>query len=84
MLYAVSYQSGEEDAAKMTHMHFGHAQYLPIALPLFALLAGALALLLITGSPEAVTRLRFLQNVACGFPAPRSSAVDSQLHRECL
>ncbi len=31
----------------MTHMHFGHAQYLPIALPLFALLAGALALLLI-------------------------------------
>jgi uncharacterized membrane protein len=28
-------------------MHFGHAQYLPIALPLFALLAGALALLLI-------------------------------------
>jgi uncharacterized membrane protein len=47
MLYAVSYRSGEEDAAKMTHMHFGHAQYLPIALPLFALLAGALALLLI-------------------------------------
>ena len=28
-------------------MHFGHSQYLPIALPLFALLAGALALLLI-------------------------------------
>ena len=28
-------------------MHFGHTQYLPIALPLFALLAGALALLLI-------------------------------------
>ncbi|MGH6813952.1 MAG: DUF1614 domain-containing protein [Methylocella sp.] len=28
-------------------MHFGHAQYLPIALPLFALLAGALTLLLI-------------------------------------
>jgi len=23
-----------------------------------------------TGSPEAVTRLRFPQNVACGFPAP--------------
>jgi hypothetical protein len=44
MLYAVSYRSGEEDAAKMTHMHFGHAQYLPIALPLFALLAGALLL----------------------------------------
>src|SRR5262245_49489389 len=36
-----------------------------------------------TGSPEAVTRPRFPQNVACGFPAPRSSAVDSQ-HRECL
>jgi uncharacterized membrane protein len=29
------------------HMHFGHAQYLPIAPPLFALLAGALILLLI-------------------------------------
>ena len=28
-------------------MHFGHVQYLPIAPPLFALLAGALALLLI-------------------------------------
>ena len=28
-------------------MHLGHAQYLPIPLPLFALLAGALALLLI-------------------------------------
>src|ERR1019366_6889421 len=37
-----------------------------------------------TGSPEAVARLRFPQNVACGFPAPRSSAVDSQLHRESL
>ena len=33
--------------AKRTQMHFGHTQYLPIALPLFALLAGALALLLI-------------------------------------
>jgi uncharacterized membrane protein len=33
--------------AKWTHMHFGHTQYLPIALPLFALVAGALALLLI-------------------------------------
>ncbi len=31
-----------------------------------------------TGSPEAVARLRFPQIVACGFPAPRSSAVDSQ------
>ena len=31
----------------MLHVHFGHTQYLPIALPLFALLAGALALLLI-------------------------------------
>src|SRR5216683_3808364 len=31
-----------------------------------------------TGSPEAVARLRFPQNVACGFPAPRSSAVGSQ------
>jgi hypothetical protein len=31
-----------------------------------------------TGSPEAVARLRLPQNVACGFPAPRSSAVDSQ------
>ena len=37
----------------------------------------------ITGSPEAVTRPRFPQNVACGFPAPRSSTVDLQ-HRECL
>jgi hypothetical protein len=33
--------------AKGTRMHFGHAQYLPIALPLFALLAGALTVLLI-------------------------------------
>ena len=32
----------------------------------------------ITGSPEAVAHLRFPQNVACGFPALRSSAVDSQ------
>src|SRR6516225_11501844 len=32
-----------------------------------------------TGSPEAVARLRFPQNVACGFPAPRSSVVVSQL-----
>ena len=31
----------------MLHVHFGHTQYLPTALPLFALLAGALALLLI-------------------------------------
>src|SRR5664279_2890499 len=31
-----------------------------------------------TGSPEAVTRLRLPQNVACGFTAPRSSAVGSQ------
>ena len=35
------------DPAKGTRMHFGHAQYLPIALPLFALLAGALTVLLI-------------------------------------
>ena len=31
-----------------------------------------------TGSPEAFARLRFPQNVACGFTAPRSSAVGSQ------
>src|SRR5262245_29245474 len=31
-----------------------------------------------TGSPEAVTRLRLPQNVACGFAALRSSAVGSQ------
>src|SRR5215467_12117591 len=31
-----------------------------------------------TGSPEAVARLRFPQNVACGFTAPRSSTVASQ------
>ena len=31
-----------------------------------------------TGSPEAVARLRLPQNVACGFAALRSSAVDSQ------
>jgi uncharacterized membrane protein len=35
------------DSPKGTRMHFGHAQYLPIALPLFALLAGALTVLLI-------------------------------------
>ncbi len=38
---------------------------------------------LLTGSPEAVTRLRLPQNVACGFPALRSSERDSQ-HSECL
>src|SRR6202140_5131717 len=32
-----------------------------------------------SGSPEAVARPRLPQNVACGFPAPRSSAVGSQL-----
>ena len=37
----------------------------------------------VTGSPEAVTRLRLPQNVACGFPALRSSERDSQ-HSECL
>ena len=31
-----------------------------------------------TGSPEAVTRLRLPHNVACGFPALRSSESDSQ------
>ncbi|MFY9830249.1 MAG: transposase, partial [Rhodoplanes sp.] len=31
-----------------------------------------------TGSLEAVARLQFPQNVACGFPALRSSAGDSQ------
>jgi hypothetical protein len=31
MLYAESYHP-----AKRTHMHFGHTQYLPIVLPLFA------------------------------------------------
>ncbi len=36
-----------------------------------------------TGSPEAVTRLRLPQNVACGFPALRSSERVSQ-HSECL
>ena len=36
-----------------------------------------------TGSPGAVTRLRFPQNVACGSPALRSSEVDLQ-HCESL
>jgi hypothetical protein len=36
-----------------------------------------------TGWPEAVTRLRLPQNVACGFLALRSSERDSQ-HSECL
>ena len=31
---------------------------------------------LLTGSREAATRAPFPQNVACGFPAPRSSAVE--------
>ena len=31
-----------------------------------------------TGSSEAVTRLRFPQNVACRFPALRSSVIDLQ------
>ena len=34
----------------------------------------------ITGSPEAVARPRLPHNVACGFPAPRCSAVGSQLY----
>src|SRR5580704_16725819 len=34
-----------------------------------------------TGSPEAVARLRFPQNVACRFTAPRSSAVGSQHYK---
>ena len=41
----------------MTHMHFGHAQYLPIALPLFALLACAKleqVILYIECNPETV------------------------------
>src|SRR5665811_674116 len=33
----------------------------------------------VTGSPGAVARPRLSQNVACGFAAPRSSAVGSQL-----
>jgi len=37
----------------------------------------------LTGWPEAVTRLRLPQNVACGFPALRSSERVSQ-HSECL
>ena len=36
-----------------------------------------------TGSREAVARPPFPQNPACRFPAPGSSAVDSQ-HCECL
>jgi hypothetical protein len=39
--------------------------------------------LLRTGSPEAVTRLRLPWNVACGFPALRSSEVGSQ-HSDSL
>jgi hypothetical protein len=31
-----------------------------------------------TGSPEAIAHPRLPQNVACGFPALRSSAVGSQ------
>src|SRR4051795_3332560 len=31
-----------------------------------------------TGSPGAIARPRFPQNVACSFPAPRSSTDDSQ------
>ncbi len=37
----------------------------------------------LTGWPEAVTRPRLPQNVACGFPALRSSERASQ-HSECL
>ena len=40
-------------------------------------------LVLVTGSPGAVTRPRLPQNVACGFPALRSSEGASQ-HRESL
>ena len=53
----------------MTHMHFGHAQYLPIALPLFALLAGALALLLILVQ---IRVLRYMSGLSVRSICPRS------------
>ena len=53
----------------------GHASILPLAGHFRGRDASYLAP---TGSPEAVARLRFPQNVACGFTALRSSAVGSQ------
>jgi hypothetical protein len=68
------------DPAKGTRMHFGHAQYLPIALPLFALLASALTLLLILVQIR-VLRYAYMQlGVSSGaafFLSPLSSAATS-------
>jgi uncharacterized membrane protein len=46
-IYSSRYMLGPIDPAKGTRMHYGHAQYLPMAPSLFALLAAALGILLI-------------------------------------
>ena len=63
--------------------HFRFVQRLNVALRLKARVRATTWLRPNTGWPEAVTRLRLPQNVACGFPALRSSERDSQ-HSECL
>ena len=68
------------DAPIEVHVEFdGESEALRSAgFPLYGLVPGAARGGLSTGSPEAVARLRFPQNVACGFPALRSSAGVSQ------
>src|SRR5262249_39154282 len=56
---------------------FGHPRHHAIRT------TGLLTLALAGLSPAEHTSFTGRNNVACGFPAPRSSAVDSQ-HRECL
>ena len=69
------------DPAKGTRMHFGHAQYLPIALPLFALLAGALTVLLILAQIRvlryAYKQLGVSSGAAFVCSSPLSSAATS-------
>ena len=56
----------------------GHARYKTMTLPIHEFPSRWGCCHPHTGSPEAVARLRFPQNVACRFTAPRSSAGDSQ------
>ena len=45
---------------------------------------GFAAAVIADGRLQRACKAQLPQNVACGFPAPRSSAVDLQLHRESL
>jgi uncharacterized membrane protein len=54
------------DTAKVTRMHYGHAQYLPIAPSLFALLAVALGILLILVQIRVLRYAYMKQGVSSG------------------